>query len=166
MANAYYNLAGWLRDVRACLNGTDDLGRTYRAQLEDLLDELGGDESTSDELESEDADADLDSAGPGDSGDAGPVSSGPGSRSQAPLGGPAWMADLLSRVMRLEAGQPASDAPAVARARPVVNSVPGNRTVTSSMNVPLPLNKPKATAPQRPKRRKGVKRGVSKKKAR
>lgn len=87
--NAYHNLAGFLRDLRAVLTDirqarTPDnpLSGTYSVQLYDLLAELDevfddgesegiDDESDADDLESADADDGVADAGPGDSGSPG-----------------------------------------------------------------------------------------------
>lgn len=59
--NAYHNLAGWLRDVKAVLNEGNDLANTYRQHLLDLVAELVPPECYSgEEAEDEEQDADAD----------------------------------------------------------------------------------------------------------
>lgn len=127
MANEYYNLAGWLRDVRAVLTNGDDRALTYRAHLYDLVAELvppeaygGDDESVPDELEPEDADDDVAGVGPGDSGIAGSHGLRPGTGRTVAVGRSAGMADVLPRNLRAEERAAAGHAAAVARAREAV----------------------------------------------
>jgi len=110
--NAYHNLAGWLRDLRAVLNdrASYDLADSYYWQLCDLLTEmlddlecndaiegLGPDESDADDLESTDADVDVVVQRSRDSGDAGSVHRRSRTRSVRKVGGSAGMADTLPR---------------------------------------------------------------------
>lgn len=151
MANEYYNLQGWLRDVRAVLTDGNDRALTYRQHLYDLVAELvpleaygGDDESVSDELESEDADDDLDDLGQGDGSLAGADRMRHRSGRQTPLGRTPRMADMLPRDLHQQEGTAAGDAPAVARARPVVR--------VRELAQELPLNPPKSVPRETPTR--------------
>jgi len=109
--NAYHNLAGWLRDLRAVLNdrASYQLADSYYWQLADLLTEMfddigdanegdiGDDEPDADDLESTDADVDVVVQRARDSGDAGSVHRRPRTRSVRKVGGSAGVADTLPR---------------------------------------------------------------------
>jgi len=109
--NAYHNLAGWLRDLRAVLNdrASYQLADSYYWQLADLLTEMfddigdanegdiGDDEPDADDLESTDADVDVVVQRARDSGDAGSVHRRSRTRSVRKVGGSAGMADTLPR---------------------------------------------------------------------
>jgi len=110
--NAYHNLAGWLRDLRAVLNdrASYDLADSYYWQLADLLSEMlddverntevfgdGLDESDAEELEPSDDDVDVVDERPRDSGNAGSVHRRSRTRSVRKVGGSAGMADTLPR---------------------------------------------------------------------
>jgi len=110
--NAYHNLAGWLRDLRAVLNdrASYDLADSYYWQLADLLTEMlddverntevfghGLDESDADDLESTDADVDVAVRRTRDGGEPGSVHRRSRTRSVRKVGGSAGMADTLPR---------------------------------------------------------------------
>lgn len=124
MANAYHNLAGWLRDVRSIYGDRNDLADSYYWTLHDLIVELfpalavvdGDDESAAEELESADDDDDVEDFGPGDSSLPGPNGGGARARREHPLGGSARMADAVPRESRGEArNRTAGDPADVAR---------------------------------------------------
>lgn len=148
MANEYYNLAGWLRDVRAVLNGADDRAGTYRQHLYDLIAELippecygGDDEPVPVVVESEDADADLAGERPRN----GRIARSDGSRARQggtpALGGSPRLGDTLPRDLRQQERAAAGDLAPVARARPPVTN---NVMRTEHTTEPLPLNPPKS----------------------
>jgi len=150
MANEYYNLAGWLRDVRAVLNNGDDRALTYRAHLYDLFAELvpleaygGDDESVPDELESEDADDDVVSTGPRDGSNPRKVGLRPGTERQAPVGRAPRMDNVLPRDVRAEERAAASHALAVARARQAVmlREKPGRIKTAEVQEVPVDVQR-------------------------
>jgi len=135
--NAYHNLAGWLRDVRAVLNhgDRDDLGATYLAQVCDLLTELtmgvigdeverqlellgnGADEPDAEDVESPDADDDVVVQRSGNGSRPGEIvmRSIPGRKRT--MGGAAGVADTLPRDVQKSGRGSASRTPAVAGAR-------------------------------------------------
>lgn len=109
--NAYHNLAGWLRDVRSVLGDRTELADSYYYQLRDLLEEvleligesdgdedegdIGADESDAEDVESTDADVDLEVQRSRDSGNAGTVHRRSRTRSVRKVGGSARVADAV-----------------------------------------------------------------------
>jgi len=112
MSNKYFNLAGWLRDVRAVLNSGDDLAQTYHQQLIDLLEEvtdgpgdegdLGDDVADAEDMEPEDADDDVVVQRPRIGSRARALGARPPARSLRPLGGTARVEDPVPRDVQEE----------------------------------------------------------------
>jgi len=126
--NAYHNLSGWLRDVRACLDDLRDSDRagTNLAMLNDLLQEVmemfddyrsDDDEPEADELVGEDAYDDVDVPGPRDSGGPGTVRRRDAPRRVVPVGRLTSVGDVLPRNLPEEGGSGRSDAARVARTK-------------------------------------------------
>jgi len=102
MANAYYNLAGWLRDVRSVLGDRTELADSYYWQLRDLVEEVlelvdGADESAPDESEPEDAQDELVESDPGGRVVPRPAGRRPRAGSKLQLGGSAPVGDPPAR---------------------------------------------------------------------
>jgi len=125
--NERYNLSGWLRDVRSCLDSPDDRGLTMLTQLKDLLEEVvdGGDECIddgpdADELEPEDADDDVVMRQPGVGVRARAERRRLGAGRQGNVGGSAPVADVLPRDVPEARKRSTGRSTPVARAKPAV----------------------------------------------
>jgi len=123
----YHNLAGWLRDVRACLNNLRDSDRagTNLATLHDLLQEVlemfddsgsDHDEPDADELVGEDDLDDVDVPGPGDSRGPGALRRRDAPRRVLSVGRFASVGDVLPRDGKEEGSSRRSRPAPVARA--------------------------------------------------
>jgi len=138
--NAYHNLAGWLRDVRAVLGDRTELADSYYYQLRDLLEEaldlVGDDVSDSEELEPQDADTDVEVLGPGDGGSPRTERGRTDPREHNAMGRAPGMGDPLPRAREETRRRSRSGAPPVAGAGQRVKRV-------ESIEVPLPLNPPR-----------------------
>jgi len=131
MSNQYYNLMGWLRDVRGVLGGHDERSESYRVQLLDIVEELTvavgidgfeyddvrDDESVSEELEPPDADDDLVVQRPGVGRRARAERRLVGPSRVDKVGGSAGMADEVPRDVPAEGKRRRGRAAPVARAR-------------------------------------------------
>lgn len=174
--NAYHNLAGWLRDAKAVLGDRNDLADLYYGELDSIivrivgeyldawLDEhLGGDdEPDPEELEPEDADADVPVQRLRDGGELGEDARRTRTRSDRTMGGAARVADPLPRDLRQPTGNvTGGDAAAVAGAR---CGLKAKRVATVEVSL-AEANKrtPRPTrASSRSRSKKGGKRGTRK----
>lgn len=125
--NAYHNLAGWLRDVRAVLGDRTELADSYYWQLRDLVEEIlpelesedddGGDVTDAEELLGEDADDDVAVLGPRDGLNARAIGTATRAGRARNMGGSPGLGDASPRSVRGEARrQPAGDTALVAGA--------------------------------------------------